>query len=204
MPFEEDPILLIAIAAVVIVPIVVLSVSRRLALKRLEQLSPAFELGTAKMAGSFSNAVDGIYRGYKCRYRVEYASQYSPGGAVLQVVATSLSTWSVAVSDGASRLFSRIGLMQDLDIGDENLDERLRFSAADPGFLTTSLSTGAARSALTKLVDQPNFKNAEVTTQRLQIQWRPRNKQLDEDPDAVRRRLEIAVELLTALGMPPG
>ncbi|MCP4898943.1 MAG: hypothetical protein GY906_18385 [bacterium] len=203
MQLDDRTIVILAAAAAVLVPFVVIAISRKTSQRRLERIGPAFELGTARLAGKLGGAIEGIYRGYTCNYRIEPASQYSPGGAVLRVKAASPIKWSAAVSDAASRMLNRIGFLQDVEIGDQVLDERLRFSSSDPGFLVSALQAPASREALSHLVGQTNFKGLDTGPNHLQAQWRPRNKSLDEDPDQVRGRLDAVVELLLALGIPP-
>lgn len=204
MQLDDQTIVVLAGAAVVLVIVVAVTISRKVSQRRLDLLAPAFELGTAKLAGSFSGTIVGIYRGYTCQYRIEPASQYSPGGAILRVIAISQIKWSAYVAHAASRMLQSIGLLQDVEIGDESLDDHLRITASDPGFLISSLRSDSPRQALRSIANLENFNNLEASPKHVQIQWRPRKKTLDEDPDIVRQRLEATVSLLVALGTPPG
>jgi hypothetical protein len=201
---DPELIPLAVTAAVVILTLtVVATVLRKKGRRLAERLAPAFELGTSRPAGPLGIGVDGLYRGYSCRYLVRLASQYDRGGATLKLDATSPFSWSAERSQAGTRLLVSLGVLRDLEVGDEELDERLRFAADDVGALLGLIGTASFRSALLELVSTENFESVRVRTERLEVMWSPRAAQLDEDPEALRGRLEAAVDLLTAAGSPP-
>ena len=177
-------------------------VSRKAGRDRLERLGPAFELGTARLPGALSSSVEGIYLGYSCRYTIEQRSQYSQGGATLRVGAMSPLHWNASKADMGSRLMTNLGFLKDVEIGDEELDERLRFSGGDQTSLLTVFGQTRTREALRELVRSENFASVTVRDQRSEFNA-SRHPELDDDPDALRQRLAKAVDLLAACSYPP-
>jgi hypothetical protein len=170
---------------------------------RTERLSIAFELGTAKSAGVLGSAVDGLYRGYSCRYQVQYPSQYDRGGASLRLMVSSPHHWSTEVAKPGTRLLTRFGLLKDLEIGDRELDEHFRFAADDEGGLRSLFATETVREAMHVLAASENFESVQVRPERVDIRWSPRMPKLDDEPEALRGRLEFVVTLVQACGYPP-
>ncbi len=171
--------------------------------RRAELLGPAFELGTSGHGGLFRGAVDGVYRGYSCRYLVQYPSQYDRGGVTLKMSIAAPGRWTAGIEKPGSRLLARIGLVEDFEIGDRELDALLRFAGSDQGSLRSLLGTESVRNALRALATSENFERVHVHPERVDIRWSPRVRRLDEDPDALRVRLELVTNLLTACGYPP-
>ena len=171
--------------------------------RRAERLRVAFELGTSKPAGVLGSAVDGLYRGYSCRYQVQYPSQYDRGGASLRLMVSSPHQWSTEVAKPGTRLLTRFGLLKDFEIGDRELDEHFRFAADDEGSLRSIFATEAARDAMHVLVASENFESVRVRPERVDVRWSPRMPKLDEEPEALRARLEFVVPLVQACGYPP-
>lgn len=199
---ESTVVLLVGIAVAAGLALIVLGV-RRAGRRRLEVLGPAFELGTARVAGTLSTSVEGLFQGYSCRYSVEQRSQYSPGGASLRVAASSPLQWIVAKQDMGSRLMTQIGLLKDVPVGDDELDRRLRFAGTDADNLVSVFGQERTRNALRSLSDTENFASVTVRTHRVDVKWSPSNPGLDDDPDGLRSRLVAAVNLLVACGVPP-
>jgi hypothetical protein len=204
MPSIDDTTLaaLVALAILAVIVIAVVLV-RRSGRNRLERLGPAFELGTVRPAGPLGTGVEGGYRGFQCRYTVEHASQYSPGGANLRAHALSVHRWSAGLSDFGARLMVQVGILKDLEIGDQELDSRLRFSGADPGAVAAVFGQQSARQAMRVLADTDNFQSVSVRDDRVDVKWVPRRAELDEDPEVLRVRLEALVGLLVACGSTP-
>ena len=177
---------------------------RRSGRKRAERLGPAFELGTSRGVGFFGTAIEGLYRGYHCRYSIQHASQYNPGGASLRLALTAPHQWMAEVADVSARLMVRLGVFKDLEVGDHELDGRLRFSAAEDGSLRSLFGTGAVRAAMHELVAGQNFSSLRIREDRADLKWAPRADRLDEDPEVLRARLEAATALFEACSYPPG
>jgi hypothetical protein len=171
--------------------------------KRAEKLAPAFELGTATPAGFLGSAIGGLYRGFSCRYQVQYASQYDRGGATLRVAAAPPHQWTAEIEKPGTRLLSRFGLVKDFEIGDRELDEHLRFAADEEGVLRSLFASEAVLDAMHVLAASENFESVQVRTGTVNIKWAPRVAKLDEDPEVVRARLEYAATLVIACGYPP-
>jgi hypothetical protein len=171
--------------------------------RRAARLGPAFDLGTSRPAGFLDSAVEGLFNGYSCRYLVQYASQYDRGGGCLQVSVTSAQQWTAEIANTGSRLLARLGFLKDFDIGDLELDQRLRFAAADEGILRSVFGSGAVRDSLRLLSDSDNFESCHVRPDRVAVRWSPRTPKLDEDPEVLRLRINIVVSLIAACGYPP-
>ena len=129
-----------AAALVLTVAAVAVVVLRSNGRQRLERFAPAFELGTSRLIGPFAMTVEGLYRGYTCRYTIQPASQNNPGGASVRLFITGAPRWSAEVATAGTRLMVKVGLMQDLNIGEHDLDERLRFSAEDESVLRSTFA----------------------------------------------------------------
>jgi hypothetical protein len=171
--------------------------------KRFDRLSPAFELGTSKPTGFLGSAVGGLYRGYSCRYQIQYASQYDRGGAILQVSVTSPHQWSAELEKPGSRLLARFGLVQDLECGDADLDQHFRFAARDEGIVKPLFGNESVLAAMHLLAAGENFDNIHVRADRVDVKWSPREPQLDEDSEVLRGRLEYVTAFVVACGYPP-
>jgi hypothetical protein len=171
--------------------------------QRAEKLGVAFELGTSKPAGVLGSAVEGLYRGYSCRYQIQYPSQYDRGGAVLRFAVTSPHEWSAEVAKPGTRLLAKFGLLKDFEIGDRDLDEHFRFAADDEGSLRSVFSTGAVLDAMHLLTASENFESVRVRPDMINVRWSPRMPRLDEEPETLRTRLEFVTALTLACGYPP-
>ncbi len=170
---------------------------------RAERMGAAFELGTSKPAGVLGSAVDGLYRGYSCRYQIQYPSQYDRGGASLRLMVSSPHQWSTEVAKPGTRLLTRFGLLKDFEIGDRELDKHFRFAADDEGSLRSLFATETVRDAMHVLAASENFENLRVRLERVDVRWSPRMPKLDDEPEALRDRLEFVTALVVACGYPP-
>ena len=201
---NPDVLILAAVALAVALGLgVVTLILRHLARRRRERLAPAFELGTCRGVGPLGTVVEGVYRGYTCRYAVQHASQYNPGGASIRLAAASAVRWSAQVADVGSRLMVKVGLLKDVEVGADEFDQRLRFTAEDEGALRSLVGTEAMRTALGALLASPNFAAVQIRADRLDARWAPRSRSLDEDPEVLRSRLEAVVTLAGACGCSP-
>jgi hypothetical protein len=171
--------------------------------QRAERLGIAFELGTARPGSFLGSAVDGMYRGYSCRYQIQYASQYDRGGASLRLEVTSNHEWTVEVQKPGTELLAKFGLLKDLEIGDQDLDDHFRFAATDEGALRSLFGNESVRDAMHVLAASENFESLRTRSGKVTVRWSPRAKNLDEDPEALRRRLQYVASLVVALGYPP-
>lgn len=199
---ETTVIVLVAIAVVALVAVIV-AVARAQARRLYDKLSPAFELGTSHRAAVVPPAVGGLYQGYTCRYGIEQRSQYSPGGANLRIRVSSPLGWSASLQDVGSRLLVSVGILKDVSIGDDELDQRLRFAGSDATALVSLFGQQRTRDALRALVDTEGFASITVRPERADVKWAPRRPELDEDPEVLRKRMAAAVDMLSACGYPP-
>ena len=170
---------------------------------RAEKLGVAFELGTSRPAGVLGSAVDGLYRGYSCRYQIQYPSQYDRGGSILRIAITSPHQWSAEATKPGTRMLAKFGLLKDFKIGDHEMDEHFRFSADEEASLRSVFGTEAVRDAMHVLTASENFESIRVRPERVDVRWSPRIPRLDEEPETLRNRLEFVTTLVVACGYPP-
>ena len=170
---------------------------------RAEKLGVAFELGTSKPAGVLGGAMDGLYRGYSCRYQIQYPSQYDRGGSSLRIAITSPHQWSAEVTKPGTRMLAKFGLLKDFEIGDREMDEHFRFTADEEGSLRSVFGTETVRDAMHVLTASENFESIRVRLERVDVRWSPRTPRLDEEPETLRTRLEFTKTLILACGYPP-
>ncbi len=171
--------------------------------QRAATLGVAFELGTSKAAGVLGSAVDGLYRGYSCRYQIQYPSQHDRGGANLRFTVTSPHQWSAEVTKPGTRMLAKFGLLKDFEIGDRELDEHFRFAGDEEENLRSVFGTAAVRDAMHVLTASENFESIRVRPERVDVRWSPRMPRLDEEPETLRTRLEFVATLVSACGYPP-
>ncbi len=199
----DDLFAAIAIAMVLIGVTVAVVVMRRVGRRRFDLLAPAFDFGTCRMVGPFGLAVEGLYRGFSCRYTIQPASQNNPGGASLRLAVTGAGRWSAEVAGTGSRLLVTMGFLKDLEIGDPDLDLRLRFTAEDESGLRSLFGADHVRKAFRGVVETENIAGVRCRADRLETRWSPRDRRLDEDGEVVRNRLEAVAGLAAACGYVP-
>jgi hypothetical protein len=171
--------------------------------QRAVTLGVAFELGTSKAAGVLGSAVDGLYRGYSCRFQIQYPSQHDRGGVNLRFAVTSPHQWSAEVTKPGTRMLAKFGLLKDFEIGDRELDEHFRFAGDEEENLRSVFGTAAVRDAMHVLTASENFESIRVRPERVDVRWSPRMPRLDEEPETLRNRLEFVTTLVVACGYPP-
>jgi hypothetical protein len=204
VPIIDDITLMTLLAAGLLAAVTIgLVFVRRHAQRLHDRLAPAFELGTTRRASTLPPAIEGLHHGYTCRFGIEQRSQYSAGGANLRIRVASPLKWSAARKDFGSRLLVAVGILRDLTIGDEELDAWLRLAAGDAPMLMSLFGQQRTRSALRALAATQGFASIAVRGQRADIKWAPRQPELDENPEVLRRRLSAAVDLLAACSCPP-
>jgi hypothetical protein len=96
-----------------------------------------------------------------------------------------------------------VGILQDLEIGDPDLDQRLRFTAEDETGLRSLFGSDYVRTAFREVLATENFATVRCRMDRLETRWAPRSRRLDEDGEILRKRLEVVVGLATACGYMP-
>jgi hypothetical protein len=147
--------------------------------------------------------VEGLYQGYFSRYTIQQASQYDRGGAMLRVDAISSQKWSAQRSQPGTGLLVTLGVLKDVEVGHAELDQHFRFTADDGDALRGLFGIDRVREALLRFANTTNADSVSVREDRLDFKWSPRSAELDEDPEVLRERLTVAIELTTAVGAPP-
>jgi hypothetical protein len=194
----------IILAVVAVLALGVFPVLRAVQKRRLRPLRPVFEPGSFRLTGMVQMWAEGSLEGYPCRYRISDPSKNSPGGAFLDLGVAAPFPWRAARQNALTRTLSKAGVIGDLEIGDLQLDDVLRFTAAYPDVLGAVLRVEGAREALRRLVSGDAFDSVNAKENQLRVHWQPRRRGVDEDPEAVRRRIAEAIALAVALGYPPG
>lgn len=192
------PIVFAAVAAGI-----VLVVARVVQDRRLRGLAPSFEAGTFAVTGFLTRWATGRVEGFECRYRVVDRNRNDPGGARLGVAARVPFHWQATRSSAASRAMVRIGVLHDVEIGEPQLDEALRFTAPDGVALKAALADLAAREALARLAATANFMAVSCDARGAVVRWRPRARGVDERPEVVAERIAAGLGLARALGWSP-
>ena len=196
----------VAIAMVMIGVGIAAVLMRRYGRKLLEKLGPAFDFGTCRrvgLFGLFGLGVEGLYRGFTCRYSIEPASQHNPGGASLRLAVNGSGRWSAEVAGAGTRLMVRMGVLKDLESGDPDLDQRLRLTADDENGLRSLFGADHVRAAFRVVLATENFARVRCRADRMEVRWSPRDRRLDEDGEVVRSRLEAVAGLAAACGYAP-
>jgi hypothetical protein len=163
-----------------------------------------FEPGSFRFSGGMLLWAEGRLDGYPSRYRISDPSKNSPGGACLELGVTAPFPWRAARLNAVTRTLAKAGMLADVEIGDLQLDDVLRFKAAYPDVLGAVFRVEGAREALRRLVSGDAFASVGARGNRLRVRWQPRRRGVDEDPEAVRRRISEAIGLATSLNYPPG
>ncbi len=192
------------------VGVAVLLVARRRLASRLRALEGAFEPASAQVSGLIPTAITGRWQGYAFRYTLQMRSNNSPGGATATSPVRAPFDWRAVVVGHGPRTVNlamlglqQLGLLKDVEVGDPDLDRRLRFSAKDPQELTVAFGTTGVRRAMSRLLELKNFRSVAITKGKLTAAWTPRDPALDEDVATVRARLSALVNLASALGCSP-
>ncbi len=179
--------------------------------RRLRKVEPAFEPGSARLCGVLARWLEGRSLGFQFRYRLQPATSNSPGAALLTARVVAPFDWKATevghgpqVVNLGTLALVQLGILRDVDIGDPELDRRLRFAAVNEMDLVVAFGGQPPRIALQRLVDTANFRGITIHKGHCRIQWAPRDASLDESPEVVRERLGRTVNLLTALGISPG
>ena len=193
----------ILIAGILLLGLVVVPLVRMVQRRRLQPLEPIFEPGTFRLAGFAPVWAEGRVEGYPCRYRVVDRGKNSPGGARLELGVVAPFPWHASPANVLTRALANVGVMRDLEIGDPQLDERLRFTAAEPERLAGQFRVDTAREALRRLAGGEAFAGIGTSDGALSVRWQPRRRGIDENPEAVRRRISETIGVATALSYAP-
>lgn len=195
---------LLPVVVAVVGFVAAVAVGRAVSARRLGKVLPAFEPGTARVAGLLAPRAEGVVSGFRFAYRPIPRSNNSPGGAraTAWVSAVPCRFEASRMGPGGAVLL-RLGLVRDIEIGDPELDRGLRFSAREETVLRSVFGGESAREALRRLAATPHFRSVAVRDDRVVVIWAPRDPAHDEDPAGVRARLMAVVELLSALGVAP-
>lgn len=202
---------LLGLAAVLAATVVALIVSLRGPVRGLRKVEPAFDPGSTRMSGVLIRWLEGRSHGFAFRYRLQSASSNSPGAALLETRVLAPFDWKAVEVGHGSQLVNlgtlalvQLGLLRDAEIGEPDLDRRMRFAATSEMDLAVAFGGETPRAALRRLADTANFRGIAVHRGRCRIQWSPRDASLDDSPGTVRERMALASNLLTSLGISPG
>ena len=200
---DEQLLIAGAVVAVVAATAVVLMVIRAVQARTLRRLEPVFELGTFRVVGAVLPRLEGVFCGYRVRYRTEPRSNNSPGAAVVELALHAPAPWSAVRWGALNRVLVRLGVLDSQQIGDAELDQSCRFTARERSALMGVFGADRVRGSFRTLVSSENFSAIEVRPDRVRVRWVPRSSALDDDPGHLRRRLELVLGFLGAVGYPP-
>lgn len=209
LPPEALPLL--GLATVLVATVAFLILGLRGSVRSLRKVEPAFDPGSTRISGVLVRWLEGRSRGFGFRYRLQPSTNNSPGAALLAAHVVAAFDWkAVEVGHGPQLLnlgtfaLVQLGLLHDAEIGDPDLDRRLRFAATSEMELVVAFGGDSPRAALRQLADAVNFHSIVVHRGSCRVQWSPRDASLDDSPDVVRERMARVAELLTSLGVSPG
>ncbi len=197
----------VALALGLLLAAAVVAVAAAIQRRRYRPLAAAFEPGSS-VVRAFS--VEGRWSGYLMRCTLQERTQSSPGGMRLVVPVLAPFRWrAVAVGRGERLLemaalgLIQLGLLRDVEVGDPVLDRVLRFAAEHPQNLAVAFQSQSVRAAMRRLLALPNFRSLDVRRNRASVQFQPRTRALDENPEVLRARMTAVAELLSAVGCSP-
>lgn len=202
---------LLGLTAVLVATLVFLIQGTRGSARTLRKVEPAFDPGSTRLTGVLVRWLEGRSRGFGFSYRLQPATANSPGAAVLMAQVVAPFDWkAVEVGQGSQLVhvgtltLVQLGFLRDAEIGDPDLDRRLRFAATSKMDLAVAFGGESPRAALRRLADTANFRSIAVHRGRCKVQWSPRKAELDDSPDTVRERMARTADLLTSVGISPG
>jgi hypothetical protein len=179
--------------------------------QKLLELSSAFETG-AEIVGFMPPRLVGRHSGYRVEYRVlKHHHRHRHGfrhhshtrGHSLVTLRTSGGpTWTAAPEGLGTSLLKGLGVMSDIELGVEDLDRRLRFSAKAPRRLPDMLRRSEAQEPLRTLTNHPRFLGLRCTDSLVEARYTV-DPSADYDDRELLHRLEPLVELAKGTGARP-
>jgi hypothetical protein len=179
--------------------------------QKLLQLASAFETG-AQVEGWLPPRLVARHRGYRVDYRVMKHQDrhhrgfshhtHTRGSSTLTLRTSGGPTWTAAPEGLGTALLKGLGVMSDIELGVEDLDRRLRFTAKAPRRLPDMLRRDAAEEALRTLTNHPRFVGLRCTESLVEARYTV-DASADYDDRELLHRLEPLVELAQATGARP-
>jgi hypothetical protein len=160
LPFGSFPNLVMSAA--------IIFIQRQKVEKQLIELAGVLEGHPRDVDGWFIPTLSGRFAGRPVRFRLEPVD----GGWILhvQVECRSRLEFRIATESKRSRLMSRLHLIEDLQVGNPDLDARFCFAASDPaGFTNWLLASAEARKALEQVVVRDGLHSLALEQGQLQI-----------------------------------
>ncbi len=124
------------------------------------------------------------------------------GHSVLTLRSAGGPTWTAAPEGLGSSLLKGLGVMSDIELGVEDLDRSLRFTAKAPRRLPDMLTRDQAEGALRELSSHPRFAGLRCTDAVVEARYTV-DVDADYDERELLRRLIPLVELAKATGARP-
>jgi len=208
MPNAFVVVLIVAFIATVFAAAV--SLERR----RLGQLASAFG-PNATVTGLLPSRLSARFEEFVVEYRVvkhhsrhrhhAFHPSHAYGQSVLVVRARGGPTWTAAPEGLGTSLLKGLGVMSDIQLGIEDLDRALRFTAKAPRRLPDMLVRPAAQEALRTLAGLPRFAGLRCAESRIEARYSidPHDVDAEYDQDELLRRLKALIALAQATGARP-
>ncbi len=179
--------------------------------QKLLGLAEAFESG-AEVEGWFPPALLARHRGYRVEYRVrKHQSRHrhgfhrhtrTHGHSVVTLRVAGGPTWTAAPEGIGTALLKGVGLMSDIQLGVEDLDRRLRFTARAASRLPDMLGRPQAQEPLRTLTNHQRFAGLRCDSSRVEARYTV-DVHADYDDRELLKRLEPLIELAQATGARP-
>jgi hypothetical protein len=179
--------------------------------QKLLRLAAAFTTG-AQVEGGVPPRLVARHRGYRVEYRVVKhqqrhrhgfrSSTRTHGHSTVTLRTTAGPTWTAAPEGFATTLLKGLGVMSDIELGVEDLDRKLRFSAKAPRRLPDMLTRQPAAEALRTLASHPRFLGLRCDEAKVEARYN-HDSGADYDDRDLLHRLEPLVDLAHATGARP-
>lgn len=200
------------VAVLVVVGVVaVFALAAHLERQRLLELAGAFETGV-QLEGLLMPFLVARFGDYRVEYRVRKRQHrhrhhfrrhaHTQGHSLVTLRTAGGPTWTATPEGIGTALLKGIGVMSDVELGVEDLDRRLRFSARAPRRLPAMLRRPQAEEPLRTLSNHPRFVGLRCDEGRVEARYRV-DVTADYDPRELLERLEPLVELARATGARP-
>lgn len=179
--------------------------------QKLLGLAGAFESG-AEVEGWMPPRLVARHRGYRVEYQVRKHHHrhrhgfrhhtHTRGQSSITLRAAGGPTWTAAPEGLGTSLLKGLGVMGDIELGVEDLDRRLRFTAKAPRRLPDMLRRPEAEEPLRTLTNHPRFAGLRCTDALVEARYTV-EVSADYEERELLHRLEPLIELARGTGARP-
>jgi hypothetical protein len=179
--------------------------------QKLLRMAAAFVTG-GQVEGWFPPRLVARHRGYRVEYRIMKHQQrhghgfhhhsHARGHSTVTLRTAGGPTWTAAPEGFGTSLLKGLGVMSDIELGIEDLDRKLRFSAKAPRRLPDMLARKPAEEALRTLSNHPRFLGLRCDDAKVEARYNYESSE-DYDDRELLHRLEPLLDLAQATGARP-